>query len=422
MSSHSETGLEGQVDATNPIEIFWEKNKRSVLIVTGVIVLLLVANFAYGRYQRSQVNETWSALYSAAGLDASYSEPMAGFTPLDQFLRELSLYSQPELDGEQRSKLTEISDGSGATAPLALWMLAIDSRRTEDFGEALRLLDQIKQRFPDHLLAIEMPHPPQWLSLEPTLDDEGNEIDPAEVKVEDRVYSEPVAGSPVDFLRSEIESQREVQPRIAAMLELPEADSAKVAIIHFEHDGGSLAGDVKVRFYESKAPNNVAAFQALATGGYFDGLSIHQRRVTSERPGALPSGSVDFGWPSSVEESTDDWVQPSDEDIEERAGEELNEFLNADWENTEVPMLPMVLAVGLDNEGMTKLHEVTLAAEEELSSLNTQRLVLGRVVEGEDLVRRIVEESGFLDVNSAQSGFGKPTERVRIASIEFVDA
>lgn len=421
MTSQSPTGLEGQVDATNPIEIFWEKNRRTVLLVVAAVVLALGTKVAYEAYQRSKIDATWTGFLSATGLDESYSEPI-GTDQMALFLRIGKLSAIPSLDDEQRADLTEISEGSDTTAAWSLWVLAMDARRTGNFSEALRLLDQITVRFPDHLLATETAHPPQWLEREPVLDDDGVEIPASEVEAKDRVYAEPVTGSPVSLVRAQIERQQSFASEANRFYEVPAAGSAKVAVLHFEHDGGIFSGDVRVRFYQSTAPNNVAAFMRLVEGGFFDGMSVHRRRVSPEGRPQLSQGSFDFGWPTSREESLDDWLPPTKDSLEEAAGEELKDSLAVEWEDSGAPLDEMMLAVTVGNDGKTKLNEVSITAADEVVAKGTQRLVLGQVVGGQDLVREIVENAGFQESSSLASGEGKPADRIQITSIEIEDA
>lgn len=429
MTSSTPPGLEGQVEAVNPLELFWEKNKRFVQIGVLAVALALGGKYLLESMEASARDETWSGFVSATGLDQSYGED-ASSSPF-AFAFEIKL---PELDDSKRSELASLGGGSDAQAPWALWVLAIDARESEAWSKALGHLDDLESRFGDHLLCKSTPHPVQLRTQVEEEEEEDEDDENKKPKKDDPPeYEAPLKGSAVARLRAQIQAQQSFRDERKDLYEAPEADSAKVVVFKFvSEDDSALNGEIKIRLYEGKAPKHAAAFLELAELGYWTNQAVHERRYREEGEGLFFqqfTPGFSFGWPGTESDQTDEWITPTNDQVEQRFGEEdeakierMKELREIDFEDSGASHFAYAVAVFPGLEGKSKATEISIISDDGHAEWDGRRVVVGQVIAGRELVDNIVELSGFLDVEAASRGTGIPLSTVRIEEIRIEDA
>ncbi len=421
MSQGIPSGLEGQIDSPNSLELIWERYKRIVITIGLVIVAAIGAKYAIEYMDRQATNQKWSNMVSVAGLDSAYAELPAApdanrlrfhFTQLRSRLLdnlEDDLKAVPLADLESR-----LADAKGdkSEEPLLMWVLAVRKLAEEDYEGAKSMLTALSSGYPKHFLCTESSYPIQWRKeieneeedKKPRRPNEAPELEPA------------VAGSVVAHLVAAIDGELAFRAANTRFYAPVEPDSEKVAILEFaDDDSDRFNGTLKIRFFEKHAPKHVAAFLKAAEEGFYTDLRVHNvaRKGTGEAQQNLsvmriPS-ELKFGLPiTKTDDDRSKWHNSSGQ---------VDESREIDWEDNNLSHFPGTLSAELSTGGKSQIERLILNAKDVALSSDGRRVIFGRVVEGLDFLERLIAEVEFQSETDDQIGRGVPADNIRIKSV-----
>jgi cyclophilin family peptidyl-prolyl cis-trans isomerase len=404
------------IEGPGRLELFWDKNKR--LVFAGLVATAVAIGLHYFlRYQdRRATDAAWSALSTSANLVSGYGKPHENWSFYEQFVKQNPQFLGSYISSSREALVSDIDEalsdvkvaeleklaaGTDARAPLALWALAGHEHSKQRFTEAEARLSELEKRFAGHFLCVQSAYPVQWRDEVTPPDGEKKPERKPGVAPE---LLPPVAGSPLSAFRAKIAADRAFHEQQKEFFAAPEPDSERTATFEFEG-----AGSIKIRFFAGRSPDLVAKFLDLCAqdGGWWVGQRVHQleRSPSSETSRASPSHFV-FGWQSSKDEDRANWKaeDPSDEH-------------KADYLDSGVSHFPFSVSLESAGEGKVNLERVYINAEDEARLADGQRVVIGRVVEGMEVVREIVDAE-FVDDAARTAGRGRPLQAFTIKSIK----
>lgn len=423
---------EGQIGAPNPIEMFWDKNRRAILALLVVLCLALAGSYAWQYMQQAERDDRWSTFATAANFDEAYS--VDGSTAntlrnpeLDRMLVQFSPGWMPGPIGyavrTNQELLTKLEDhlDNASTAdlqrgreqlkgtvaePLLIWIQANRAAVEHRYDEALAHLTELEQGFPSHFLTRPSPYPVQF---RPPVEKEKKpgEAKPPEQKNPGKQPKPelvaPVTGkSPVALLREQIETEKSFRTENPRLFEAPEPDAQPTAVVT------TSEGVFKIRFYSQAAPAAVESFLKLAREGWFDKMRVHEvkRKGTSSDPfaaGDRPSEFA-FGLPASREDDRGKWVTTD------------KSTAILDFPDTSLSHFPYMVSFAPEADGKSSGERVWINSTDASRQYDGDRIVFGRVVEGQDVVDRITQTL-FATTAEDERGEGKPRDNIEITSI-----
>ena len=421
MSQTTPPGLEGHIDAPSRLELFWENNKRVIYFGLVAVALAIGIKEFWGYREKRARAETWSKFAVTTALDRGYAKPnpmwddllpliasnsQSGFQYLSQLYLPavfggLASDLPKQLASADEAELKRLAAGADERAPLATWVLANRAYYANDFDTAITGLRDLKQRFPTHFLCQDSPYPVQWRGeVKPP---EEEEKDPKDPKKPPKPELKPfVGGNLVDAKIAQAEAEKKFRADHSEYYVAPEPDSAETIVFEI-----AQAGTIKVKLFSSRAPEIAAALLQRAQDGWWVDQHVHQ--VERKSPGfSDPSRSpshFEFGWPSSKGEDRSTWK------VEDLADESL-----LPWQDTGVSLFPGMVSLPAGRDSKAQIERLIFNADDEAQSADGTRVVIGRVVEGMEVVRQIVDAE-FADDTAAQSGRGRPLEAFKITAV-----
>lgn len=410
MSQSTPPQVEGQIGAPTRLEIFWESNRHLLTAAAIAAALAIAANYVIQYYQREARDATWSALATTTGLDQGYAaDGTLGWlirqNQNPQFASAYFSRTASDLIGGLGDHLKpvpasapppEVVKGTPAE-PFWLWTCALAAVAAGDWDSAESRLTQLEQSHPDHLLCSSSPYPVQWRKPldEPKPD----------APVKDPELAPARSGSAVSYLREQIAEQRAFQAENRRFFEATPPTSPKTVLIEFTQNE-SVLGQVRIRFYSDVVPTHYARLLQLGEAGFWQGMRVHQvRRKGSDDFGGAALSEFAFGWPTSREDDESKWKS---EDVP------AENILDWEGEGSGLSHFPGTVAVASHEKGRSQVQEWVITAEDSTQSDGT-RVIIGQVVEGLDVVRRIVRDTSFADDAQERSGTGRPADRITIS-------
>ncbi len=411
----------GQIQAPSAIEMWWVKNRKPVLATFGLLAVALFAYYGLRYYQRAAIDREWGSFAANAGLQKGYVEEGA-FADLvrqnPQNGQYLSFYlgmlksdmvaklgdHVRDLDGPALDQAIQAAAGTDRQ-PLLLWVAANRAYGTRDFDGALRHLDRLAKEHARHFLCRSSNYPPQYRR---DLNEDNDKPKTPDTKPLEPELADPVAGSIVGLMRDRITRQKEFFAANPRLYEAPEPDSKQVAV--FKTD----AGEFKVAFYATAAPKHFSSFVDLAKRNHFDGLAIDQIR---RRPRAMQGDSpqeMHLGLPATRQDDRTKWT-------EERAKLDGDTVTAIDFEASGVSNFPFVVAATPGKDGKSLPGRIWITCSDAAATQDGARVVFGRVIEGQDIVRRMIEDTPYSTEDEASQGLGAPRDNIRVNKVEIVD-
>ena len=425
MSQGVPSGLEGHIDSPNSLELLWERYRKWVILAVVAVVVAIGVNY-FLRYQsRAATDSKWSGVLNAAGLDTVYQDIAPRPDQSDQFaqyatgiylqqLRTSPVGDLPEhlrnADGAALASALVEARGDEATEPLLLWYSGLHAGVSLEFDEAEKHLNELKSKFPKHFLCQSSEFPPQWIAEKKDEDEEKDE--PKARK--DVEFEDPIAGSSVDRVLASLAAERDFRRENQRFFTAVEPTSKEFATITFEDPTGNFEGTVKLQFFDKQAPKHVEAFLAAVKEGFYDGMHIHsverepgQKQVWYD-PLTAPS-ALKFGLPVTQEEKDrSKWASP----------EPVEEDDRLDWEESpELSHFPGTIAAEASLDGKSQIQRVVINGADVGASKDGSQVIFGRVVEGLDLIERIINEAEYRTEADNQNGRGIPSDDIKIGSI-----
>jgi cyclophilin family peptidyl-prolyl cis-trans isomerase len=411
----------GQIQAPSAIELWWAKNRKPVLATLGLLVVALFGYYGLKQYRRVALDEEWGTFAANSGLQKGYVDegPFADLVRSNpQNGQYLSIYlgmlkndlvtklgdHVRELDGPGLEQAIQAAAGTDRQ-PLLIWVAANRAYANRDFDAALLQLDRLTKDFPNHFLCKSSDYPPQY--RRDTKEDKEKPATPP-TKTEPPALTDAVSGSIASLMRERISRQREFVAANARLYEAPEPDSQQVAV--FKTD----AGEFKVAFYSSAAPRHFQSFVDLVKRNHFDGLAVDQiHRRPRAGLGESPA-EMHVGLPATRQDDRTKWA-------EERAKVDGESVTAIEFENSGVSNFPFVVAATPGKDGKSLPGRIWITSADAAATKDGSRVVFGRVIEGQDVVRRIIEDTPFSTEDEASQGQGVPRDNIRLNTVEIVD-
>jgi cyclophilin family peptidyl-prolyl cis-trans isomerase len=421
--------LEGQIQAPNRLELFWDSHKRK-LYALGILAIVAVAASYVWQYMRQQkVDLRWSAFAESANFDEAYTQEgtTASTFRNPQYDQMMANWQRGWIQGPlgysmrtSEEVLTQLGEHFAAAKaadldraqaeltgtaaePLLLWLRAVKAREEQRWDDALARLDELERSFPKHFLCISTQYPVQFRpAVEPPKPKDGEKPPPRPRKPE---LEPAVQGkSAVAWMRDQIAAERQFRAEHGSFYQAPEpdADSPTVRVETTE-------GTFKIRFYKSKAPKAVESFLRLVGEKWYDGMNVHEIKRSgttndlfgqNERP-----SEFSFGLPASKDPDRSKWITT------EKSANIL------EFEETGISHFPYMVAFAPEEEGKSSSGErIWINATDAAQAHDGQRVVFGRVVEGQEVVDRITQ-SLFATTVEDERGEGKPQTDITIKSV-----
>ncbi len=421
--SSTQPPVSGQIDTPNPIELFWEKNRRAVLVVLGLVVVAFVGVYGLEYLERQKQNQLWGKVAQGTALDQGYStngdmHHLLGMQTQQQFqtFNMMGMYlsnTQAELvsrlgddvetvGAEQLSQLQQDVAGTDAE-PLVLWLRAARAVRDRAWDTALAHLSDLESRFPNHFLCASSEFPPQYRPAVET--DEPEEEEPAQRSSEPPELEPAEAGSLVSRLRNQIAAQQGFESTNPQLFEAPQPDAEPTVVLSLNSDE-----KIKIRFYKDAAPEHVASFLQRCRDGFYDGLAIDM----VERKGNNAFGgwveAMHIGLPATKSDDRSSWQAERTKD----SGVQL------EFEDNELSHFPGMVAAAKDPNGKSSGERIWINANDCAGRHDGDRVIFGRVVEGMDAVERICREASFIDESAQNAGRGELLSTIRVDAVEII--
>lgn len=389
--------LPGQIKQPNPIELFWEKNKRQI-ILTGVLVLAVFAGMRLWDYlQRLERNRIWGTFAERSGLASLYAPENA--SPWDYFSFNYQPYKEWGGTIASDEQLRQAaSAGAGTTAAsLARWLLAGQQARRGKEDAVKSTLGAIASEDPKDPGLVRRARPPIYVP-EP-------EREPGAKTSKKELPPEPEAAANRDITREIAARMERFKTAHPELYEAPEPQEKPE--IQFE----TTLGTFKVRLYSKRAPKHSAQFLANCREGFYDGLRFHEvrRRGTDPTTAATYEGDLAFlGDPNSKEEDRAKWGTFHSPKQTER-------------EDSGVSHLPFVLAAERESEKTgSDQRLIYFTASDAAKARDGKNVVFGRVVDGMDVLESITHAP--LSSTAEQStGAGKPQQLIEVRKVTILE-
>ncbi len=401
MSQSVPPQLEGQVHGPNPVELFWEQHRKTIMAVATVVLLGVAAFYVKRHYDAVQRNLVASRFSEVTGLSHIITEKGQGrwgmFTDLDAHLAkvdraDLESYVAKEAPGE--------------CLPSAMWVSAKCHLLHAELDQAESQLSELKKSFPDHILCAPQVYPPQ--TRDP-IEEEGNgkkdKDKPKNPRDEKPVLQPPVAGSPVDQLLASIQSNRKFQQEHPGLF-VPVEPKGKVVELLLNNT------KVVVQLYEQAAPKHTKHFLKLVREGFYDRQKVYkiQRDPVDAKQPREPQ-LIHLGLAKTKETGdTAEW---------DKAAAEASQTI-LDFPTTEaakkLSFFPGMLAAENEKDGKVSGERVFLAANDCAGSMDGSFVILGKVISDiTELQTLVTQEINFTSGDEAKVGVGKPSEPIEIS-------
>lgn len=426
MSQGVPTGLEGQIDSPNSFELLWDRYRRWVIGAVIAVVAAIGVKYLIEYFDRKATDSKWSAIAASTGLNKVYSSvgKMPSFYQDRWQLYFSSLQGQSvsalpaaleELDRGKLDSALADAKGDDELEPILLWFSGLKAVAERDYDTAESRLQSLKSGYPKHFLAQTSDAPPQWRPEVKDEDEDEKKPKPRRRKID---FEEPVAGSPVDRLLKAMNEDKAFRAAQTRLYTAVEPSSDKVATITLEDPAGNFSGTVKIRFFDKQAPKHVEAFiKAAQDESFFDNMRIHR----IERPRAdMPPGVDPMLLPSQLEFGLEVTKEEDDRTKWVETGDKVDETHVVDWEGAdELSHYPGTLAAkpATDSKGKSQIERLVINGADVATRQDGSRVIFGRVIEGLDLIQRIIDEVEFPTESENESGAGAPSDDVRIKSI-----
>ena len=418
----STSSLQGQIESPNPLELFWEKHRKLVLLVITVGIVAMTANYAMQYMDREEKNGLWSGVAVATGLDKGYAEDgssvffleadLQGFDGSSAYLNatraELITALGKHVQATDPAKLDEaLAANQGTPAePILMWVSAVRAVREKEWDKALTTLADLSKRFPDHFLCTTTDHPIQYQA---EVEDDGAEAE-AESKpaAEEPELEKAVAGSLVATLTQQVHAQQKFEAASAWLYTAPVPDPKPTVVIKLSTDE-----EIRIQFFNDKAPKHVAAFLAkVRDAGFYKEQCIDEvHRAGTQSAFGTPAEQFHFGLEASKSDDRSTWT----------AGKSESSGTVVDFEDNDLSHFPGMVAAAKDSDGKSSGERVWINGNDCAGQFDGDRVVFGRVVGGMDAVERICRNATFLTQEMTDSGKGQLQLYIRIQEIEILD-
>jgi len=412
----------GQITNVNPLELIWEKHRIPILLVAGALIIAVALNYGLGYWQRKERDRVWGRFAEATQLRALYApEGAPFFSPLnprawasvnkihwDQELSDL----HGDLDSVSEGELEDaIKSLEGTPAALwSEWLLACKQAAAGEDAAARSTIESLAAKSPDFATLHKQAYPPIYVPLpEKKRSKDKTSKDEDEGHYEENRPPEPPASSLSKVLLERADRDHKFRENRSDLYVPPEPD-AKPEVVFVTSEG-----DIKIRFYKDRAPKHVANFiTKCSTGWYKDRYFAKMMRKSRE---AQP---MPFA-PTSVPELLFiGYLQSKDQD---RTKWDINWHSEGTvpFENSGLSHFPFMVAADRDPGKRDSDNKVIyFTANDAAKERDNRYVVFGRIVEGQQIVKKIIE-GNFFSTSEETSGQGKPDLEVKVNEVKVIE-
>ena len=381
MSATPPSTLEG-TEAPNPFEVLWDRYRSLILTIVGALLLALLGNTAWTYMEQREQDEKWAAFNTSIGLSDTYVDVAKGRQGLSESLKDLDY-------GGLEEALGAADEGQKPYYHLAI---ARKAMLEKDWDRAEQQLAAIESGFPKHALVMASAQAVQ------TRDEKKRERDaPPATELE---FVDAVEGSVISFMRKEIADGRAFTiPAAYSKPEIPE-DAIKVKFTF--GDTGSFT--MALFGGAEKHREKLLELVNKDDGAHFKGIAVDEIHRPTDRA-LFQEMAIHFGFESSKDDDRTKWTttEPSNHVV--------------DFEDSGLSHFPGAVATRPEAEGKSCADRLWISVDDH-SNMDGERVVLGYVVEGMDVLRDIA--SATLSAQEEDQGRGRPIENIRITAVEVL--
>ncbi len=378
----------GQFVAPNPIEIFWEKNKRYIVSILLLFGLYLIGYYSVKFYNRSLRNSRWNLVNSKLLLKPLYLPPRNPSFENFGFVYKFSLGKKPIVTLQALKKELDYTAYG--------WASLFVAEAYSFVGESKGVISSLDKLSDLNLPVFFKANSISWpdLKFHLTGSDPGNKPIIWNNKFLNINAPKVIKGnSNQNFLFRKEHSNLFVAP-------IPD----KKTLVVFE----TSIGVFKVGLFVKKAPLYSENFLKKVSSKFYDGLRFfkiqHQAPIDPRFGFSLPSGG-DIAWvgnPTTRKENRKLW------DLHYQSKETLP------FQSSGISHFPFVLAAERVPDSLESSSEIVYFTASDCSKeRDGGNVVFGYVVEGKEIIKTII--GGKLSTPSEEkSGKGVPKKPVKI--------
>jgi cyclophilin family peptidyl-prolyl cis-trans isomerase len=386
------SGLVGQIVNPNPVELFWEKNKKYLILMAVILAVYIGGYYSYKFYLRSLRNKNWSKLSQTFNLRQLYLPPANPTLDSFGFFYKFSLDNIPQND-VKKIKTTFKGNALGWASFLSAEAFCFLGNK-ELLGKSVTLLSskRVPVFFHDEKNS--------WPELK--LNDFSVNEDPTKTKDENLWNGQLAEWDPIGTITGFTARNSSFKDSHVGLFEPPKPD--RQTSILFK----TSIGDFRVKLFKKQAPQYSENFLNLVEQGFYDGLRFvkiqHNPPVDPRFGISLPSGG-DIAWlgnPTTRNENRKKW------DLNYQGKTELPFYNNG------ISHFPYVLAADRKNDSIKSNSEIIYFTGSDCSKeRDGGNVVFGVVVDGKDVIRKIIN-SELSSASEVSSGKGVPKKPVKV--------
>jgi hypothetical protein len=155
----------------------------------------------------------------------------------------------------------------------------------------------------------------------------------------------------------------------------------------------------------------------MAKDKNFDGMAIDQLKRGSASMPADAIEEMHVGLVSSKQDDRTKWVEERGKVEGEFSGSAITTI---DFESSGISHFPFVVAATAGKDGKSLPGRIWITSSDAARNDGT-RVVFGRVVEGQEVVERLIEDTPFATEDEANAGVGVPRDTIRIQTVEIIE-
>lgn len=380
--------------APSTLEVFWEKNRRTITMIGVAILIALGLNSGVRYFAKAKTNKVWSSFATTTRLDRGYDDPeliksQVAWT-VDSRLPGVLARELPKVD---KAKLDSAIAASGDEKPFLLWAAASQAVLTREFERAEALLEQLQREYPHSSFCERTKYPVQYRKPKDQDKDKQKSDSQKQPDLEDAVE-----GSMVANLRKQMDHMRRFEePANFKQQPIPE-DAPKVRV-------KTSLGEFTIALLEKEAPEHAKEFMKLVEVSFWNGMRVDQieRTGTGTRAQSMRQATqFHFGFEGSKGADRTQWTDkdPSKHQVA--------------YEHNSRSHFPG--AVSGRQEGTKSCVDRLWISVDDNLTRDGDRVIFGYVIDGLETLRKI-GEAGLLTQGEEESGSGKPQDDITIESV-----
>jgi len=403
---------EGQIHTPNPLEIFWETNRKTIIFTALAVVLIVVGRWAWKEKVRVERNETWGAFAEKTGLTDVWAPtdaklPSMGLSPkqMQQYMRfflgQVHENQWNKVKGHLNENLSKMSEAdieyvmkTFAGTPAALWaewVLACKYRAMGESDKVESTLSSLKKKAPAFEAFHKTSYPPVFVP-------EPKKKDGEKKKRGEEPILQAEDDSIADVVTHTAKAEAAFRKSHPDLYTAPEPEGRTVL---FE----TGQGVIEVRLYEKASPKTCAQFLGNVEKGLYKDLYFYEIWKNTDANKKSPKLAF-FGSPNAKDADQNKWTTFQSEKTIPFESNRLSHF----------PY--MLCAVRQDDRKDSDTQQVYFTDNDCADTRDGDYVIFGRVVndEGKSLIDKMVT-APLLSTPEEEAGKGKPGEPVLVKSV-----